>query len=184
MAVTNKVPHSTDNSAWQGDSPFGGDYWYLELNAEKGYKFDGDITATYNDTSGQPQTLVLTPRNAYNVQVWVKACDTDANTAFEITGNTIPDNELDVTNEIPNTTATGEKLGTWQARITVTANEGYKITAAQVEFTGSNGFPDTQDLTISPDGTTASWEYDGANTDDSFTLTGGIIMVTLKGTEN
>jgi hypothetical protein len=172
MAVTNKVPHSTDNSAWQGDDPFGGDYWYLELNAEKGYKFDGDITAAYTDISGQPQTLVLTPRNAYNLQVWAEAYDTDANTAFEITGNTRLDNELDVRNEIPNTTATGEKLGTWQARVTVKANEGYKITAAQVEFTGSFGDTDMQDLTISPDGKTASWEYDGANTDDSFTLTG------------
>ena len=172
MAVTNKVPHSTDNSAWQGDVAFGGDYWYLKLNAEKGYKFDGDITAAYTDTSGQPQTLVLTPRNAYNLEVWAYVYDTDANTAFEITGDTRLDNELDVTNEIPNTTATGEKLGTLQVRITVKANEGYKITAAQVDFTDSYGFPDTQDLTISPDGKTASWEYDDANTDDSFTLTG------------
>lgn len=172
MAVTNKVPNSTDNSAWQGDVPFGGDYWYLKLNAKSGYKFDGDITAAYTDTSGQPQTLVLEPRNAYNLEVWAYVYDTDANTAFVITGNTRLDNELDVTNEIPNTTATGEKLGTWQVRITVKANEGFIITAAQVEFTGSYGSPDTQDLTISPDGKTASWEYDGANPDDSFTLTG------------
>ena len=172
MAVTNKVPHSTDNSAWQGDVPFGGDYWYLELNAENGYKFDGDITAKYTDTSGQPQTLVLTPRNAYNLQVWAEAYDTDANTAFEITGNTRSDNELDVINEIPNTTATGEKLGTFQARITVNANEGYKITAAQVEFTGSYGFPDTADMTITEDGKTATWESDAINVDDSVYLTG------------
>ena len=137
MAVTNKVPNSTDKSAWQGDVPFGGDYWYLRLNAENGYKFDGDITAAYTDTSGQPQTLVLTPRNAYNLEVWAEVYDTDANTDFEITGNTRLDNELDVTNEIPNTTATGEKLGTLQARVTVKANEGYKITAAQVEYTDS-----------------------------------------------
>lgn len=172
MAVTNKVPHSTDNSAWQGDTPFGGDYWYLELNAENGYKFDGDITAAYTDTSGQPQTLVLTPRNAYNLQVWAEAYDTDANTAFEITGNTRSDNELDVTNEIPNTTATGEKLGTLQARVTVKANEGYKITAAQVEFTDSYGFPETADMTITEDGKTATWESDEINVDDSVTLTG------------
>lgn len=166
MSVTNKVPHSTDKSAWKGD------YWYLKLNAEKGYKFDGDITAAYTDTSGQPQTLVLTPRNAYNLEVWAYVYDTDANTAFEITGNTRLDNELDVTNEIPNTTATGEKLGTFQARITVNANEGYKITAAQVEFTGTYGYSETQDLTIPSDGKTASWEYDNANTGKSFTLTG------------
>lgn len=172
MAVTNKVPHSTDNSAWEGDSPFGGDYWYLELNAEKGYKFVGDITAAYTDTGGQPQTLVLTPRNAYNLQVWAEVYDTDANTAFEITGNTRSDNELDVINEIPNTTATGEKLGTSQARITVKANEGYKITAAQVEFTGSYGFPETADMTITEDGKAATWESDAINVDDNVYITG------------
>ena len=172
MAVTNKVPHSTDNSAWQGDIPFGGDYWNLELNAEKGYKFDGDITAAYTDTSGQPQTLVLTPRNAYNLQVWADVYDTDVNTAFEITGNTRSDNELDVTNEIPNTTATGEKLGTLQARVTVKANEGYRITAAQVKFTESYGFPETADMTITEDGKTATWESDAIQVDDGVMLTG------------
>lgn len=171
MAVTNKVPNSTDNSAWRDDGPFG-DYWYLRLNAKSGYKFDGDITATYTDTSGQPQTLVLTPRNARNLEVWAYVYDTDANTAFEITGNTRLDNELDVTNEIPNTTATGEKLGTWQARVTVKANEGYKITAAQVNFTGSSGFPKTADMTITEDGKTAAWESDAIDVDASVTLTG------------
>lgn len=171
MAVTNKVPHSTDNSAWQGDSGYG-DYWDLKLNAEKGYKFDGDITATYNDTSGQPQTLVLTPRNAYNLEVWAEVYDTDANTAFEITGNTRLDNELDVTNEIPNTTATGEKLGTLQARVTVNANEGFKITSAQVGYTGDYGYPETADMTITEDGKTATWESDAIEVDDGVTLTG------------
>lgn len=171
MAVTNKVPNSKDNSKWQGDSGYG-DFWYLKLNAEKGYKFDGDITATYNDTSGQPQTLVLTPRNSYNLEVWAYVYDTDANTAFEITGNTRLDNELDVTNEIPNTTATGEKLGTWQARVTVNANEGFKITSAKVGYTGDYGYPETADMTITEDGKTATWESDAIEVDDGVTLTG------------
>lgn len=168
MAVTNKVPNSTDNSAWNDD--YGN--WYLKLNAKSGYKFDGDITAAYTDTSGQPQTVVLKPRNAYNLEVWAKVYKTDANTAFVITGNTRLDNELDVINEIPNTTATGEKLETRKVRVTVNANEGFIITAAQVKFTDIYGYSDTKDLTISPDGKTASWEYDGADPNDSFTLTG------------
>lgn len=172
MAVTNKVPHSTDNSAWQGDRPSGGDYWYLKLNAENGYKFDGDITAAYTDTSGQPQTVVLTPRNAYNLQVWAEVYDTDANTAFEITGNTRLDNEIDVTNEIPNTTATGEKLGTRQARVTVNANEGYKITAAQVEFTDGYGYSASEDMTISEGGKSATWQNDACNPDKGVTISG------------
>lgn len=171
MAVTNKVPHSTDNSKWQGDSGYG-NYWYLKLNAEKGYKFDGDITAAYTDTSGQPQTLVLTPRNSYNLEVWAYVHNTDANTAFEITGNTRLDNELDVTNKIPDTTATGEKLGKWQARVTVNANEGFKITSAKVGYTGDSGYPKTADMTITEDGKTATWESDAIKADAGVTLTG------------
>lgn len=171
MAVTNKVPHSTDNSQWQGDSGYG-DFWYLKIDAENGYKFDGDITATYTDTSGQPQTLVLTPRNSYNLEVWAEVYDTDANTAFEITGNTRLDNELDVTNEIPNTTATGEKLGTLEARVTVNANEGFKITSAKVSYTGIYGYGETADMTITEDGKTATWESDAIVASDGVTLTG------------
>lgn len=171
MAVTNKVPNSTDNSAWHGDSGFD-DYWYLKLNAKSGYKFDGDITATYTDTSGQPQTLVLKPRNSRNLEVWAYVYDTDANTAFVITGNTRLDNELEVTNEIPNTTATGEKLGTWQARVTVNANEGFKITSAKVGYTGDYGYTETADMTITEGGKSATWESDAIKVADGVTLTG------------
>lgn len=171
MAVTNKVPNSTDNSKWQGNSGYG-DYWYLKLNAKSGYKFDGNITAAYTDTSGTPKTLVLKPRNAYNLEVWAYVYDTDANTAFEITGNTRLDNELDVTNEIPNTTATGEKLGKSQARVTVNANEGFKITSAKVGYTSDYGYPKTADMTITEDGKTATWESDAIKVDKGVTLTG------------
>lgn len=171
MAVTNKVPHSTDNSKWQGDSGYG-DYWYLKLNAEKGYKFDGDITATYNDTSGQPQTLVLKPRNSYNLEVWAYVYNTDANTAFEVTGNTRLDNELNVTNEIPNTTATGVKSGNLGGSVNVTADEGFIITSAKIAFTNGYGTPASEDMTISEDGKTASWSNDNFGTNNEITLTG------------
>lgn len=166
MAVTNKVPHSTDNSKWQGD------YWYLKLKAEKGYKFDGDITAAYTDTGGHPQTIVLAPRNTRKLEVWAYVYDTDANTAFEITGNTRLDNELDVTNEIPDTSATGEKLGTLQARVTVNANEGFTITSAKVGYTNDFGQSATADMTIAENGKTATWESNAIEADKGVTLTG------------
>lgn len=166
MAVTNKVPHSTDNSTWEDD------FWYLEINADSGYKFDGDITATYNDTSGTPKTLVLKPRNSYNLEVWAYVYNTDANTTFEITGNTRLDNELDVTNEIPNTTATGEKLGSMAAKVTLTANEGFTIQSAKVAFTDGYGYSSSDDMTISEDGKTATWTNDDCTPDDGVTLTG------------
>lgn len=171
MAVTNKVPHSTDNSKWQGDSGYG-DFWYLKLNAEKGYKFDGDITATYNDTSGTPKTLVLTPRNAYNLEVWAYVHDTDANTAFEITGNTRLDNEVEVTNNVPNTTATGEKLGRRAAKVTLTADEGFTIQSAKVAFTGGYGDPASEDMTISEGGKSATWQNDDCKPDNGVTISG------------
>lgn len=168
MAVTNKVPHSTDNSAWQGDS----DYWYLKLNAEKGYKFDGDITAAYTDTSGTPKTLVLTPRNTYKLEVWAYVYDTDANTAFEITGNTRLDNEVEVTNNVPNTTATGEKLGRWAAKVTLTADEGFTIQSAKVAFTDGYGDPASKDMTISEGGKSATWQNNDCDPDSGVTISG------------
>lgn len=171
MAVTNNVPHSTDNSRWMGDEG-DGDYWYLEINAESGYKFDGDITAAYTDTSGQPQTLVLTPQNSRNLEVWAYVYDTDANTAFVVTGNTRLDNELEVTNEIPNTTATGVKSGILSGSVNVTANEGFKITSAKVAFTDGYGYPANEDMTITEDGKTASWQNDDFEPDSGVTLTG------------
>lgn len=171
MAVTNNVPNSTDSSAWQGDEGYG-DYWYLKLNANSGYKFDGDITAAYTDTSGQPQTLVLTPQDSRNLEVWAYVYNTDANTAFVITGNTRLDNELEVTNEIPNTAATGVKSGRWSGSVNVTANEGFKITSAKIAFTDGYGDPASEDMTISEDGKTASWSNDDFETDSGVTLTG------------
>lgn len=171
MAVTNNVLNSTDNSRWMGDGGYG-NYWYLKLNAKSGYKFDGDITATYTDTSGTPKTLVLTPRNSRNLEVWAYVHDTDANTAFVITGNTRLDNELKVTNEIPNTTATGVKSGTWSGSVNVTANEGFKITSAKVAFSNRYGYPASEDMTISEDGKTASWQNDNFETNSGVTLTG------------
>lgn len=171
MAVTNKVPNSIDNSAWQGDEGYG-DFWYLKIDANSGYKFDGDITATYTDTDGQPQTLVLTPQDSRNLEVWAYVYNTDANTAFEITGNTRLDNELEVTNEIPNTTATGVKSGRWSGSVNVTANEGFKITSAKIAFTDGYGDPASEDMTIIEDGKTASWSNDDFETDSGVTLKG------------
>jgi hypothetical protein len=168
MAVIVNIPNAhDDNSQWNAS----GGYWDINVRTNDGYLFVGDITAAYKDTSGTPKSVVL-DMNGAKVWAFGELSDTDADTEITITGNTRSENDLEVINNIPNTTATGTKGGYYDASIQVTANEGYKITAAQVEFTDSYGYPDTQDLTISPDGKTASWEYDDANTGESFTLTG------------
>lgn len=171
MAVTNRVPNSTDKSEWQGDYGYG-DYWELLLTAKSGYKFDGEIKAAYYDIDGNPQTVVLQPRNNSNTEVRANVYSTDANTAFEITGNTRLDNELTVTNNIPNTTATGVKEGSYGGSVTVTANEGFIITGAKIAFTDVDGNFAKVDMTISADGKTASWSNNDFQRDYDITLTG------------
>lgn len=169
MAVIVNIPKAhDDNSQWNAS----GGYWDINVRTNDGYLFVGDIKAVYNNTSGYPKSVVL-KQNGAKVWAFGELSDTDADTEITITGNTRSENDLEVINNILNTTATGTKgSGYYDASIQVTANEGYKITAAQVEFTDSYGYPDTQYLTISPDGKTASWEYDDADTGESFTLTG------------
>lgn len=169
MAVIVNIPNAhDDNSQWDAS----GGYWDINVRTNDGYLFVGDIKAVYNNTSGYPKSVVL-EQNGAKVWAFGELSDTDADTEITITGNTRSENDLEVINNIPNTTATGTKGSSYlDASIQVTANEGYKITAAQVEFTDGYGYTDTKDLTISPDGKTASWEYDDANTGESFTLTG------------
>lgn len=169
MALIVNIPNAhDDNSQWNAS----GGYWDINVRTNDGYLFVGDIKAVYNNTSGYPKSVVL-KQNGAKVMAFGELSDTDADTEITITGNTRSENDLEVINNIPNTTATGTKGSSYfDASIQVTANEGYKITAAQVEFTDGYGYPDTKDLTISPDGKTASWEYDDADTGKSFTLTG------------
>lgn len=169
MAVIVNIPNAhDDNSQWNAS----GGYWDINIRTNDGYLFVGDVKAVYNNKNGYPKSVVLR-QNGAKVWAFGELSDTNADTEITITGNTRSENDLEVINNIPNTTATGTKgNGYYDASIQVTANEGYKITAAQVEFTDSYGYPDTKDLTISPDGKTASWEYDDADTGESFTLTG------------
>lgn len=169
MAVIVNIPNAyDDDSQWKAS----GGYWDINVRTDDGYLFVGDIKAVYNNTSGYPKSVVL-DQNGAKVWAFGELSDTDAGTEITITGNTRSENDLDLINNIPNTTATGTKgSGYFDASIQVTANEGYKITAAQVEFTDGYGDPNTKDLTISPDGKTASWEYGDADTGESFTLTG------------
>jgi hypothetical protein len=168
MAVIVNIPNAhDDNSQWYAS----GGYWDINVRTNAGYLFAGDITADYTDTSGTPKSVVL-EQNGAKVWAFGELYDTNADTEITITGNTRSENDLEVINNIPNTTATGEKSGNWAASVTLTANEGFKITSAQVEFTGNYGYPETEDMTISEDGKTASWSNDDFNTNNGVTLTG------------
>lgn len=167
MAVIVNIPNAhDDDSQW---NEIGG-YWEINVRTNAGYLFAGNVTAAYTDTGGTPKSVVL-DMNGAKVWAFGELYDADGDTEITITGNTRSENDLEVINNIPNTTATGVKNGMWSGSVNVTANEGFKITAAQVDFMDMFG-SDTQDLTISPDGKTANWSNDDFQTNSGVTLTG------------
>lgn len=168
MAVIVNIPNAhDDNSQWNA----GGGYWDINVRTDDGYLFAGDIKAVYNNTSGYPKSVVL-DQNGAKVWAFGELSDTDADTEITITGNTRSENDLEVINNIPNTTATGVKNDTWSGSVNVTADEGFKITSAKVAFTDGYGDPASEDMTISEDGKTASWTNDDFDADSCVTLTG------------
>lgn len=168
MAVIVNIPNAhDDNSQWNAS----GGYWDINIRTDDGYLFVGDVKAVYTNTSGYPKSVVL-DMNGAKVWAFGELSDTTAKTKITITGNTQSENGLEVTNNIPNTTATGVKNGKRSGSVNVTANEGFKITSAKVAFTNGNGYPASEDMTISKDGKTASWSNDDFSTGNGVTLTG------------
>lgn len=168
MAVIVNIPNAhDDNSQWNAS----GGYWDINVRTNDGYLFVGDITAAYTDTSGTPKSVVL-GMNGAKVWAFGELSDTDADTEITITGNTRSENDLEVINNIPNTTATGVKSGNWSGSVNVTADEGFIITSAKIAFTDGYGDPASEDMTISEDGKTASWSNDYFGTNNEITLTG------------
>lgn len=170
MAVIVNTPNAhDDNSQWNAS----GGYWDINIRTNDGYVFVGDVKAVYNNESGYPKSVVL-QQNGAKVWAFGQLSDTSAKTKITITGKTQSGGttELNVTNKVPNTTAKGEKLGETSAKVTLTANEGFKITSAKVAFTNGYGYPAREDMTISEDGKTASWSNDDFSTGNGVTLTG------------
>lgn len=163
MAVIVNIPNAHDNNSQWNES---GGYWDINVRTNDGFVFKGDIKAVYTNTSGYPKSVVL-DMNGAKVRAYGELSDTDADTVITITGATRNENDLDITNNVPNTTAQGTK-----ASITLTANEGFKITSAQVAFTDGYGYPSSEDMTISEDGKTANWSNEDCDTGEPFTITG------------
>lgn len=168
MAVIVNIPNAhDDNSQWNAS----GGYWDINVRTDDGYVFVGDVKAVYNNKSGYPKSVVL-QQNGAKVLAFGELSDTTAKTKITITGNTQSGNDLEVINNVPNTTATGKKSGQRAASVTLTANEGFKITSAKVAFTNGYGYPASEDMTISEDGKTASWSNDDFSTGNGVTISG------------
>lgn len=166
MAVIVNVPNAHDNnSAWNGS------VWDINVRTNTDYVFKGDITASYMNIYGEPVTVTL-DMNGAKVWAYGELSDTGADTEITINGQTRNENEMDVTNNVPNTTVQANKISVFEAELTLTANEGYKITAAKVNYTDDYNYPAEDNMTISQDGKTANWSSGSCNTREPFTISG------------
>lgn len=166
MAVIINVPNAhDDNSAWNGS------VWDINVRTNTDYVFKGDITASYLNTSGEPVTVTL-DMNGAKVWAFGELSDTDADTEITINGQTRNENEMDVTNNVPNTTVQANRISSYEAELTLTANEGYKITTAKVNYTDDYDYPAEDNMTISQDGKTANWSSEHCNTGEPFIISG------------
>lgn len=166
MAVIINVPNAhDDNSAWNGS------VWDINVRTNTDYVFKGDITASYLNTSGEPVTVTL-DMNGAKVWAFGELSDTDADTEITINGQTRNKNEMDVTNNVPNTTVQANRISRYEAELTLTANEGYKITTAKVNYTNDYDYPAEDNMTISQDGKTANWSSEHCNTGKPFIISG------------
>lgn len=166
MAVIINVPNAHDDgSAWNGS------VWDINVRTNTDYVFKGDITASYINTSGEPVTVTL-DMNGAKVWAFGELSDTDADTEITINGQTRNENEMDVTNNVPNTTVQANRISSYEAELTLTANEGYKITTAKVNYTDDYDYPAEANMTISQDGKTANWSSEYCNTGEPFIISG------------
>lgn len=168
MAVIVNIPNAhDDNSQWNES----GGYWDINVRTNDGYLFVDDIKAVYTNASGYPKSVVL-EQNGAKVWSFGKLTDTTKKTNITITGKTQSENGLEVINNVPNTTATGEKSGKRAASVTLTANEGFKITSAKVAFNNGYGYPASEDMTISEGGKSATWRNDDCEPSKGVTISG------------
>ena len=166
MAVIINVPNAhDDNSAWNGS------VWDINVRTNTDYVFKGDITASYLNTSGEPVTVTL-DMNGAKVWAFGELSDTDVDTEITINGQTRNENEMDVTNNVPNTTVQANRISSYEAELTLTANEGYKITTVKVNYTDDYDYPAEDNMTISQDGKTANWSSEYCNTGEPFIISG------------
>lgn len=161
------IEHVTDQSTFYED--YGG--WDIRVCTDNGWLFKGDGTIEYEDVNGVHHNETLSVNGAKTMLSGM-FYDTDANTVFTINGEVKDKNEVDIYNNIPNTTAKVIKNGN-TARFEVTADNDYKFASApKVTYTDSYGFTAQDTLTLNEDETVATGSADYPEFNQGFTFSG------------
>lgn len=161
------IEHVTDQSTFYED--YG--RWNISVRTDKGWLFKGNGTIEYEDVNGVHHNETLSV-NGSKTMLSGMFYHTDANTVFTINGEVKDQNEVDIYNNIPNTTAKVIKNGN-TARFEVTADNDYKFASApKVTYTDSYGYPAKDTLTLNEDETVATGSADSPEFNKGFTFSG------------
>lgn len=157
---TVNIQHVKDN----GSTFDGSETWKVNLKCEDGWKFNEAPTVYYHNYFGQAGQLPL-KLNTDGTEATKNVTTVYEDTELEFDGETVqstptPEPEFTITNNVPNTTATSdpEKPTNDKCTLTLTADEGYRIENATVQFMTLYGQPNTKKFTVADDGHTATVE--------------------------
>ena len=173
---TVNIQHVKDN----GSTFDGSETWKVAIKCEDGWKFNEAPTVYYHNYFGQAGRVPL-ELNADGTEATKDITMVDENTELEFNGETVqsaPTPEFTITNNVPNTTATSDPVNPTNDKcvLTLTADDGYRIENASVQFMTYYGKPNNKDFEVAADGHTATCEIGDVEFAD---LTTG---VTISGT--
>lgn len=167
MSVIINIDNVTDQSTFYED--YGG--WSIRIRVNRGWLFKGNGTIEYEDVNGDYHNKTLSVNGA-KTMLSGTFYNTDANTVFTVNGEIKDENEVDVYNDIPNSTAKVTKDGN-TARFEVTADTDYKFASApKVTYTSEDGYPTQDPLTLNEDETVATGSAEYPEFNNGFTFSG------------
>lgn len=174
---TVNIQHVKDN----GSTFDGSETWKVAFKCEDGWKFNEAPTVSYTNYFGQGGQVPL-KLNADGTEATKDVTMVANNTKLEFNGETVqstpaPEPAFTITNNVPNTTATSdpENPTNDKCTLTLTADEGYRIENATVQFMTTFGQPNTKRFTVADGGHTATVEIgdsDWAVLKQGVTITG------------
>ena len=171
------IQHVKDNG-----SVFDNGTWKVALKCEDGWRFTEAPKVAYQNRFGQMVQVPL-KLNEDGTQATKDIANVAEDTQLTFDGETTdqepePEPTFTITNNVPNTTATSNPVNPTDDKcvLTLTADEGYRIENASVQFMTKYGTPRTKKFTVADDGHTATCEIGDVEFAD---LTTG---VTITGT--
>lgn len=171
------IQHVKDNG-----SVFDSGTWKVALKCEDGWRFTEAPKVAYLNEFGQSGQVPLN-LNDDGTQATKDIANVAQDTQLTFDGETAdqapgPGPTFTITNNVPNTTATSDPANPTNDKcvLTLTADEGYRIENASVQFMTHYGIPNNKDFEVAADGHTATCEIGDVEFAD---LTTG---VTISGT--